>query len=75
MLMILLLALPSGELPTGLRLTDAYFNYLFTDAHIWSSTLGSSESAWLRNFSYASTGVSRSYYYRTVGHSGRCVRD
>jgi uncharacterized protein (TIGR02145 family) len=60
-------------LPGGFRLGN--FGNLTYNADFWSSTEGSSTSAWNRDLSYNHENVVRTNYNKTYGFSARCVHD
>jgi uncharacterized protein (TIGR02145 family) len=61
-------------LPGGGRYYDGNFSYLGYYGGWWSSTEHSSTNAWHRNL-YSSYAVARSYDFKELGFSVRCVRD
>ena len=62
-------------LPGGYRYVNGDFNYMSNYGYFWSSTGGSSGSAWYRRLGYGSSGVYRYFGHKKGGFSIRCVRD
>jgi uncharacterized protein (TIGR02145 family) len=62
-------------LPGGSRYDGGTFGLIGNYGYWWSSTEGSTGSAWVRNLLYGRGGVYRLNYDKTDGFSVRCVRD
>ena len=63
-------------LPGGYRLSsNGSFHALGSSGNWWSSTQHSGADTWLRNLSYSSVMVRRSYYSKTTGYSVRCLKN
>ena len=65
-------------LPGGYRYDSGTFSNIGHYGYWWSSTEGSTSSAWVRNFYYYGSGVgsySNNYSSKDNGFSVRCVRD
>jgi uncharacterized protein (TIGR02145 family) len=64
-----------SALPGGYRGNSGYFDLLDLNAFFWSSTEGSSGSAWGRGLRYNSPQVYHDPYDKRSGVSVRCVMD
>jgi uncharacterized protein (TIGR02145 family) len=62
-------------LPGGYRYVPGTFYSMGNDAVFWSSTEGSSSTAWYRMLDYSFSGVYRDHFDKQYGYSVRCVRD
>ncbi|MBM3418975.1 MAG: hypothetical protein FJY17_08680 [Bacteroidetes bacterium] len=62
-------------LPGGFRPNDGTFNSFGKYGYWWSSTGGSTSSAWLRDLDYSNGDVYRSDANKGRGFSVRCLRD
>jgi uncharacterized protein (TIGR02145 family) len=62
-------------LPGGLRLNDGTFSDIGKYGTWWSSTEGSTYTAWFRGLYYYFGDVFRSYFSKHYGFSVRCLRD
>ncbi len=62
-------------LPGGYRDYYGSFNNLADDAYFWSSSESSSSTALIRKLGSNDAYVGRSSSYKTIGFSGRCVKD
>ena len=62
-------------LPGGYRYSGGNYGYVGYDGYFWSSTEGSSGSAWGRVLDYFHSEVSCSSYGKQGGFSVRCLRD
>jgi uncharacterized protein (TIGR02145 family) len=65
-----------GAVPAGSRNDNgSQFNYRGLNVYYWSSSVGSTASAWYRSFNYNYAQVYRANNSRSYGFSVRCVRD
>jgi uncharacterized protein (TIGR02145 family) len=65
-----------GAVPAGLRYNNgAQFYNRGLQVVYWSSAVGSSSSAWYREFYYAYAQMRRNTSHRSFGFSVRCVRE
>jgi uncharacterized protein (TIGR02145 family) len=62
-------------LPGGLRLTNGSFLFISRNGVWWSSTQGSTPSAWILNLHYGDANVYRNGNALADGFSVRCVKD
>jgi uncharacterized protein (TIGR02145 family) len=64
-----------AALPAGYRSGVDSFNGVGSNARFWSVTAGGDDDAWLRLFRSGAASVSRDSYYKTIGHSVRCLEN
>jgi uncharacterized protein (TIGR02145 family) len=64
-----------NALPGGYRLRDGSFYGFGTNAFFWSSSANGPDKAWDRNLHYAGGKFDRYNWYRSGGHSVRCLHD
>jgi uncharacterized protein (TIGR02145 family) len=62
-------------LPGGGRGHNGYFDYIRDYGFWWSSTEYGTNGAWYRGLGCNDSNVGRSYYYKSMGFSVRCLRD
>jgi uncharacterized protein (TIGR02145 family) len=62
-------------LPGGYRTNNGTFGVIGYLGHWWSATEYNDTYAWYRLMYYNNSNVYRSYYYKEVGFSVRCLRD
>jgi uncharacterized protein (TIGR02145 family) len=64
-----------GALPGGYRSFTADFHNMGNYGTWWTSTDYSETNAWSRSLYYNTGEVTRSYFYKTLGFSVRCLRE
>jgi uncharacterized protein (TIGR02145 family) len=64
-----------SALPGGYRNIGGSFLNVRLDAFFWSATEYDSNYAWARSLNYFDSYVSRTFYYKTLGASVRCLMD
>ena len=62
-------------LPGGNRDYNGNFHSIRSNGNWWSSTESNTNTAWYRGLYYYDSNVDRSYYYKSMGFSVRCLRD
>ena len=62
-------------LPGGFRNIDGSFADMFDEAYFWSSTEVNSSRSRCRSLYYFSSELNRSYNYKRMGFSIRCIKD
>lgn len=60
-------------LPGGGRYGDGSFSNVGSGAYFWSATVDDDRLAWSRLFGSGAAGVHRNSYFKTYGHSVRCL--
>ena len=63
-----------SALPGGMRFSAGFFEYIGSRSNWWSSTERDSRS-WYWYIEFESGNMRQSFYYKTVGHSVRCLMD
>lgn len=63
------------SLPGGSRHWNGTFEYIGSQGYWWSATEYNADRAWLQNDYFNDTDIYRTYYYKEMGYSVRCVKD